>query len=281
LKPAVFQGDPLISEPGAKQGLLIINADDWGGWRSATDAALACFAARRITSATAMVFMDDSERAAKIAGDNGLDVGLHINFNQPFTRRNCPAPLLASHERIGRFLRGNKYAQLIYHPGLRADFRADFQAQLEEFERCYGHAPSHFDGHQHMHLCSNALLGGIIPAGQRVRRSFSFWPGEKNALNRAYRRWVDGRLKRRYGVTDYFFALAQCLAGPRLARVAQLAGTATVELMTHPEKPEEQACLMSERFGALIGALKIGPYSDLQFKEPECGRAAPHPTIAV
>lgn len=279
--PAVLQFDPPSAKSGAKCGLLIINADDWGGWRSATDAALACFTARRITSVTAMVFMEDSERAAKIAADAGLDVGLHINFNQPFTGRNCPAPVLASHESVGRFLRRSKYAQLVFHPGLRAGFRADFRSQLEEFERLYGHAPSHFDGHQHMHLCSNSLLGGVIPAGQRVRRSFSFWPGEKHALNRAYRRWVDARLKRRYVVTNYFFALAQCLASPRLARVAQLAGTATVELMTHPEKPAEKACLLSEGFGALIGALKTGPYSDLEFNGPACGRAAPQPIIAA
>jgi predicted glycoside hydrolase/deacetylase ChbG (UPF0249 family) len=226
--------------------MIIINADDWGGWKSATDAALACFSANRITSTTAMVFMEDSQRAADIARDAGLDVGLHINFNDPFTGKNCPSHLVVAHDRVGSFLRQGKYAQMIYNPWLRTEFRDVFQAQLDEFRRLYGRPPSHFDGHRHMHLCANVLLGGIIPTGQKVRRSFSFWPGEKNILNRAYRRWVDARLERRFVVADYFFALSQCLDGRRLARVAELARTATVELMTHPEKPQEFACLMND-----------------------------------
>lgn len=244
-------------------GMLIINADDWGGWQSATDAALACFEARRITSATAMVYMEDSERAATIAGDTTLDIGLHVNFNQPFTGRNSPPAMAAAHDRVCGFLRCNKYAQLVYHPGLRGAFRTVFQAQLEEFVRLYGHEPSHFDGHQHMHLCANSLLGGVIPNGSRVRRSFSFWPGEKSFLNRAYRRWVDGRLQRRFVATDYFFALSQCLDGPRLAQVMELAETTTVELMTHPEKTDEQACLLSDRFGDFLHGLTTCTYTQL------------------
>jgi predicted glycoside hydrolase/deacetylase ChbG (UPF0249 family) len=244
--------------------MLIVNADDYGGWKSATDAALACFAARRILSATAMVFMEDSERAANLAADTSLDIGLHINFNQPFTGRHCPPAVTTAHHRVCGFLRCNKYAQLVYHPSLRTAFRTVFQAQLAEFERLYGRAPSHFDGHQHMHLCANSLLGGVLPAGCRVRRSFSFWPGEKSFWNRAYRRWVDARLARRHVVTDYFFSLARCLDGSRLAQVAELARTTRVELMTHPEKRAEQACLLSESFGAQIGALSMGTYSQLQ-----------------
>ena len=246
------------------RGMLIINADDWGGWQSATDAALACFRARRITSATAMVYMEDSERAASIAGDTTLDIGLHINFNQPFTGRNSPPALAAAHDRVCGFLRCNKYAQLVYHPGLREAFRTVFQAQLDEFVRLYGHEPSHFDGHQHMHLCANSLLGGFIPNGSSVRRSFSFWPGEKSLLNRAYRRWVDGRLEKRHLAADYFFALSQCLDGPRLGRVLEVAKTATVELMTHPENTPEQELLLSDRFGDELHGLTTGTYAKLK-----------------
>ena len=68
--------------------MLIVNADDWGGWKSATDAALACYKAGRINSVSAMVFMEDSERAAELAQADGLDVGLHLNFTTPFETRN-------------------------------------------------------------------------------------------------------------------------------------------------------------------------------------------------
>lgn len=264
LKVAEQMSDVRAPNTNKGSGLLIINADDWGGWKTATDAALACFTARRITSVTAMVFMEDSGRAAEIAADTSLGVGLHINFNQAFTGGNCPPNIVSAHDRIRRFLRRGRYAQLIYNPWLRNEFGMVYQAQWDEFCRLYGRVPSHFDGHQHMHLCSNALLGEIIPAGQKVRRSFSFWPGEKSFLNRAYRRWVDKRLERRHDVTDYFFALSQCLGVPRLSRVAELARTATVELMTHSEKRDEQACLVSDEFRAMIASLRMGNYSELR-----------------
>ena len=89
--------------------MLIINADDWGGWNTATDAALACFAKGRITSVSAMVFMEDSERAAELAKEQRIDAGLHLNFNQKFTAAHCPAEVLKHQDRTRRFLRrGNR-----------------------------------------------------------------------------------------------------------------------------------------------------------------------------
>lgn len=243
--------------------MLIINADDWGGWKTATDAALACYEAGRITSASAMVFMEDSERAAELAAGLKLDVGLHVNLDQMFSRRTCPVKLAEQQERIRRFLNRSRYASLLYHPGLRAAFRYVYQAQESEFVRLYGRAPTHIDGHRHRHLCANMLFDGVMPAGSKVRRNFSYFPGEKGILNRAYRRWVDGRLARRFRTTDYFFALSQNLSWQRLARVAELARTANVEIMTHPEKPDEFAWLMSEEFSDFAGRLCLVDYAGL------------------
>ena len=55
--------------------MLIFNADDWGRSVAESDAALKCCKGGRITSVSAMVFMEDSERAAKIAQEQGLDIG--------------------------------------------------------------------------------------------------------------------------------------------------------------------------------------------------------------
>jgi len=243
--------------------MIIINADDWGRSAGETNAALECFSAGRITSVSAMVFMDDSVRAAGLGRDTGIDVGLHLNLNERFSGKGVPHQLAAEHERIVGFLRRSRYAQLVYHPALRQSFRRVYEAQAAEFERLYGRPPSHVDGHQHMHLCSNLLLDGVIPKGQRVRRSFSFWPGEKSALNRAYRRFVDWRLSRRYRITDYFFALSQYLQEDRLSRVSILAREATVELMTHPGVKEEHAFLMSAEFAAFLRDLEVIDYASL------------------
>jgi predicted glycoside hydrolase/deacetylase ChbG (UPF0249 family) len=243
--------------------MIIVNADDWGRSVAETDAALRCHATRRITSVTAMVFMEDSERAAALALEHGLDVGLHLNFSQPFTAApQCPI-LTDRQERVCRFINSSKYSFLLYNPALRRDFAGTYQVQLEEFCRLYGKAPSHVDGHHHKHLCSNVLLGDVIPAGQKVRRNFFFWPEEKSKLNRAYRGATDHLLSRKYRLTDYFFALSQCMKGDRLAKVLELAKTHAVEVMTHPANPQERDYLMSERYLEQLDLLERGTYSSL------------------
>lgn len=235
--------------------MLRINADDWGRSRLETDAADECFRAGRITSVSAMVFMEDSERAAEIALANGIEVGLHLNFTQPFTGTGYSADLADRHRRISRFLTRNKYSQLLYNPFLRDDFGYSYRAQTDEFERLYGRPPSHVDGHHHMHLCGNMVWSSLIPRGTQVRRNFSFWQGEKSALNRWYRGLVDRRLSTRYQITDYFFDLTQSIKGNKLPRVASLARSANVELMTHPADQAEKQFLNGDSFGSLLAGL--------------------------
>ena len=242
--------------------MLIINADDWGRSVAETDAALKCFRERRITSVSAMVFMQDSKRAAKLTKDYELDdVGLHLNFSEEFTGKSCSETLKEHHGRIIRFLKCGKYAQLLYNPFLRGAFAFCYHAQVEEFVRLFEKSPSHIDGHHHMHLCANLLLGKSIPAGMRLRRNFSFWPGEKGFLNRAYRGLVDRWLARRYRLADYFFDLTQCIEGKKLDRVAALAKSSNVELMTHPTVSAEKAFLMSDEFQVILQHLEIGGYA--------------------
>ena len=127
--------------------------------------------------------------------------------------------------------------------------------------RLFEKSPSHIDGHHHMHLCSNLLLSKLIPIGMKVRRNFSFSPGEKSRLNRMYRWLVDRWLACRYRLTDYFFDLTQCIEGKKLDRVAALAKSSNVELMTHPIVNEEQEYLMSDGFGVMLERLNIGGYA--------------------
>lgn len=243
--------------------MLIINADDLGRSRAETDVTLECFRAGRLTSTTAMVFMADSERAAQLGLAAGIDIGLHLNLDQPFDGPNVPATLAAAHQRVVRFIQSSKYSQCVYHPALRPEFRLVYEAQVEEFSRLYGKRPSHLDGHHHAHLCTNMLLDGIIPAQERVRRSFSFRPGEKNLLNRAYRHLVDWSLERRYRLTDFFFSLQQSLQHNRLARVFELSTTSVVELMTHPVNQAEYAYLMSDACGTALRRLETGTYASI------------------
>jgi len=233
--------------------MLIINADDWGRDTNATDTTLACCEAGSLSSTSAMVFLADSQRAAGLAKSAGIRVGLHINFTLAFDPGHCPPEVCRRQNRIRRFLTRSKYALVLYNPFLRQDFRFVFDTQLAEFERLYGQPPSHFDGHQHMHLATNMLVQKIIPAGVRVRRSFSFWPGRKSAVNRGYRRMVDRCLARRYRLGDFFFALSDNLVPARLQQIFDLAEKAEVELMTHAWNEAEYRWLINAALRATPG----------------------------
>jgi len=239
----------------ALKTMLWINADDVGRTCAETDAALRCVRRGRLTSVSAMVFMDDSERAAELLRDEGIPVGIHVNFTEAFSAPAVPASVSASQSRVRPFLASHKYAMLIYNPFLRKDFRVLYEYQCEEFMRLYQREPMHVDGHEHMHLCTNMLASGLIRQGQRVRRQQSFWPDQGRLLNRTYRGLIDQFLVRQYETVDHFLELAHYVEGSRMVKVAELARTNTVEVMAHPAMPAEYSYLMSDDFGQLLKGL--------------------------
>src|SRR5260370_13715825 len=174
------------------EGLLNINADDWGRDRLNTDRTLDCVICGAVSSVSAMMFMKDSERSAAIARERRIDTGLHLNLTTKFSVAGCPSRLMEHQERLATYLRRWRLAQPVVHPGLIRSFEYVVAAQLEEFERLYGAAPERIDGHHHMHLCANVLLAKLLPAGTMIRRNFSFRPGAKSFGNRPFRRLWDG-----------------------------------------------------------------------------------------
>ena len=252
--------DPAGSNrPLAGEGMLIINADDWGRDATTTERILECAQRRALSSASAMVFMQDSERAAVLALEHGVDVGLHLNLTTSFSTSSIPATLVDHHQRVSRFLTRNRLAQVVYHPGLTRSFEYVVAAQLEEFCRIYGFAPRRVDGHHHMHLCANVLFAGLLPAGTIARRNFSFLPGDKSGLNRLYRRTIDRKLARKHRLTDFLFSLPPLEPQERLDRLFGIARHSVVEMETHPVSPDEHRFLAGGEIFRRIGELNIAP----------------------
>ena len=242
----------------AHTGVLIVNADDWGRNRETTDQTLACILCGSVSSVSAMVFMEDSERAAAIARERGVDGGLHLNFTTPFSAPRGPMRLVEHQQRLSQHLLRHRLSQVLYHPGLRSSFEYVVAAQLEEFRRLHGAEPDRIDGHHHMHLCANVLLAGLLPAGTIVRRNFSFRQGEKSLSNRFYRTIVDHRLAAKHRVVDLFSSLMPLDPPDRLQRIFSAARQSVVELETHPVNPPEYRFLRGEIFDRL-GNLAIAP----------------------
>src|SRR5215470_13086418 len=103
-------------------GSLIVNADDWGRDRVTTDRTLDCVRCGAVSSVSAMVFMKDSERAAAIVREHGIDAGLHLNFTTPFSAPGIPARLAGHQERLSQYLRRHRLSQVVFHPGLIRSF---------------------------------------------------------------------------------------------------------------------------------------------------------------
>ena len=242
----VSSSDAEFGRIGRSQGALNVNADDWGRDRDNTDRTLQCVSRGTVNSVSAMVFMEDSERAASIARAKNVEAGLHLNLTTAFSAKDCPSKLLARQGDLARFLSGNRFAQVLYHPALAKSFEYVVSSQLDEFQRIYGDAPQRLDGHHHMHLCANVLLGRLLPAGTLVRRSFTFGPGEKAWINRCYRGLIDRLLAARHRTADCFFSLIPLNPPERLLRIFALAGSLRVEVETHPVNVEEFRFLMGD-----------------------------------
>jgi hypothetical protein len=232
----------------ASCGCLIINADDWGRDDRTTNRILECFQRRVLSSASGMVFMEDSERAANIAREQGLDIGLHLNLSAPFSAPAVPTRLATHHQKIRECLCANRVARLLYHPGLADSFEYAVARQLEEFSRLYGRMPDRIDGHHHMQLSANVLLQGLLPRGTIVRRHFSYEPGEKIFRNSVFRLFSCALSGRRYRVTDFFFSLPPFAPPVRIQRIFNLAQSFVVEVETHPINPEEYRFLTEGDF---------------------------------
>lgn len=237
-------------------GALIINGDDFGRDRWNTQKILECIVNGSISSVSTMVFMQDSERAAGIARERGIDTGLHLNLTTPFSAA-APAPLREHQQKVARYLERHRLARLIFHPGLAGSFEYVVKKQLDEFDRLYGAAPARIDGHHHMHQCANVVLAKLLPAGTVVRRNFSFQPGEKGWANRTYRNILDRMLARRHRLTDYFFSLAPVELAGRLERAFSLAQRSIVEVETHPINLAEYRFLSGGGIFRLTGNLSI------------------------
>jgi predicted glycoside hydrolase/deacetylase ChbG (UPF0249 family) len=237
-KPSPIASTGLHGET-ERPGQLILNADDWGRDRETTDRTAECIRCTTVSAVSAMVFMQDSERAAELAREIETDAGLHLNFTTAFSLPGCPARLAGRQQDVARYLLRHPLARLVFHPGLASSFEYVVAAQMEEYQRLYGVKPARIDGHHHMHLCANVRWAHLLPQGTLVRRNFSFRAGEKSWLNRYYRGAVDRQLARRHRLVDFLFSLPPLEPASRLQQIFATARQAVVELETHPVNAEE------------------------------------------
>jgi predicted glycoside hydrolase/deacetylase ChbG (UPF0249 family) len=243
--------------------LAVINADDLGMTADVTDRTLACFFTEAISSASLLVWMDDSRRAAAHSKEAMLPVGLHLNLDEPFAT-SVPIVVRNAHERVRPWFasRQRLLASFNVSRNFHRDLRTCISAQLDEFRRLVGCDPTHVDGHHHVHMSWDVLCSSALPARIPVRSTR--WADARPSLQmlRSSRSWW---VRRRFISTDLFFDLRHI--SPALGATESFTSTGlageTLEVMTHPGIGDEFAVLNSPWWRGVISDLPLGSFADL------------------
>lgn len=257
-----------MSAPRSR-GLLIVNADDLGLSERDTDTTLQCLRDGSVTSATAMVWMRDSVRAAALARAAGAPVGLHLNLIEPYTSGGVPASVAERQLRIVTRLRRTAAAGHMYHPGWRADVERCVADQIRRFVELYGRPPTHFDGHRHMHLVANALLARPLRGAglRRCRRPVDRTASESRPSRRAARSLLAAAMRAwGYQTTRRCVsirALAPELGGAGIEAGLRAADGGSLEVMVHPGWADELGVLRSTVWRRSVHAHRLGSFADL------------------
>jgi predicted glycoside hydrolase/deacetylase ChbG (UPF0249 family) len=251
--------------------MLVVNADDLGHDRATSDAICEAFARGAITSATAMVYMEDSDRGFGLAAEAGLPIGLHLNLMEPYSGSGVAEPDRAEQAWAVERFQASFAGRWAPGPRLMRAARRSVRLQLAEFERLCGGPPTHVDGHQHGHLSTPALWELDQRGGMTVRSSFTFRPGEKPRHKLALRALLNRGIAARFASTQRFHSIRDlhpAFGGKGIDQVVAEARDLDVEVMVHPGLADELEVLSSDEWRELIASVPKGSYADLP------GRAA-------
>jgi predicted glycoside hydrolase/deacetylase ChbG (UPF0249 family) len=127
---------------------LIVNADDFGYFKSVSDGILRAHHEGIVTATTLLVAAPDSERASRLARSvPDLDVGVHLNvtFDRPLSD---PVRVRSLVDEDGKFLRPRT---LLSREIDRDEALLEFRAQHLRARQLIAREPTHVDTHHWVH----------------------------------------------------------------------------------------------------------------------------------
>ncbi len=237
--------------------MLIVNADDVGAGRTATDAGIAAFDEHLISSASAMVWMGDSVRAGALARERDLPVGLHLNFTLGFDGPDVPMGARARQQQLRDHFSASSWRDGRTERLDAALLRDAVADQLDEFAQRYG-PPTHLDGHHHVHIHEAVLA--VLPRELAIRPVL-----REPARIDARRSLRERRLYRRFTAPDLTLALEHvhpALGGAGLDLLQRAQGS-TLEVMAHPQQPGQLDALRSAEWRQAMATLPLASFAEL------------------
>lgn len=131
---------------------LIVNADDFGQSHGVNAGIVRAHRCGIVTSASLMVRWPAAAEASACARElPDLSVGLHVDLGEQIFRAGEWIPLYT-----------------VVPLQNETAIRDEIYRQLAEFDRLVGHAPSHFDSHQNVHL-REPVRAILLEIAQRLR----------------------------------------------------------------------------------------------------------------
>lgn len=209
---------------------LIVTADDFGLTEGVVEGIIEAHERGVVTATSLMVNAPACEEAGAWARAHpSLDVGLH--FVLTYGRAVGPV------EPLGELVApGGSFRRLGGGEHERAEpdhVRAELEAQLDRFESLVGRAPTHIDGHHHVHA-----LPGVFPAVLEQARRLGASVRSLDEVTRSRARDSGVATADRFEASFY---------GPDAVTVSHLSEllaqlvTGTTELMCHPARGPDPA----------------------------------------
>jgi predicted glycoside hydrolase/deacetylase ChbG (UPF0249 family) len=236
--------------------VLIVNADDFGASRSATKAILEAFDAGAISSASAMVWMPDTERAAELAQQRGLPLGLHLNLTLPLPGPGAPPAVAYRQMRMTESFGKESWWRGEVRGIDAAELEAAVSDQLHEFRSHFGE-PTHINGHHHVHV-TDAVLNAL-PASVPIRQ-VPTTPGR--ILDRDKRvNDIQRRFRAPWATLD-IVSLHPNLGGVGFAALVEFRHQA-IEVVTHPQQPDQREALLGSIWLDAVASLGLSSFDAL------------------
>ncbi len=217
---------------------LIVTADDFGLTPGVVTGIVEAHEQGIVTATSLMVSAEAAKSAFAWARDHtSLAVGLH--FVLTFARPTGPRePLLDLVDAEGRFRRLESGAHERATP---EQVRGELRAQLELFEKGVGRAPTHIDGHHHVHAFPGILAAVLEEA---ARLGVTVRAPDDATRERICRDGVE--------TADHFLASFYGSDNVSEDQLLEILGTApdgTSELMCHPAHKDDRLETLSSYVG--------------------------------
>lgn len=238
--------DYRMIEDGVKRGtrFLILNADDMGMSTGVTDGIVRAYEEGLATDISMIQSMPDSERAAKLAVEKGLNVGVHIDLTRQKSKRTVGKPLLGDKvpsltNEDGFFLGSGQFRERMLSGGIDlGEVEGEIRRQVDQALE-WGLDLTHIDSNEGLHNYYPEILGIVI----KIAREHDLpvrWP------NPMHLEWLD-----REGIltTDHLnFTFYDVKAASKKRTFLELLdeiGPGIIEFIFHPACPDEDTRLLT------------------------------------